>query len=553
MDTERAADLDDLLAELAATDDRYRYSVAWIDLLARGAQTGPRRSSPAATTPRSTHCRPRPAATRSPSAPRRCPPRPRLSPSGLLGRTTGRAVQRVLVPQGPARAARPAPAAVRVLPPAGRAAGVEPGLRPRRLRAVPVRGRLRRRRTRCARIVRRMSRARLPVLPRRAQAFRRGRPRLAVLPDAGLDPGPGHSRRTARASARCWTSWTRRSLAAGGRVYLAKDSRLRPELMARMYPRLDDFRTLRARTTRAAPSRPTWPAGWTCRAPSSPSGARGPPVRPLPVPMSRPRPDRPSPPGARVKDAFGAPQSLLVLGGTSEIALATARRLIARRTRTVHLAGPPLPARWTPPRSSCARWAPTCTSCAFDAARPGVARGSPRQGLRRGRHRRGAARLRRPRRPGRGRAGAAAPRAVAHVNYTGAVSAASWSAPRPCRSRATASLVVLSSVAGERARRAELHLRLPRPASTPSPRAWATACTAPACTSWSVRPGFVRHEDDRRAGGGAAGHHAGRRRRRDRAPGCGARGETVWVPGALRYVMSGLRHVPRPLFRKLPL
>ncbi|MER6984578.1 decaprenylphospho-beta-D-erythro-pentofuranosid-2-ulose 2-reductase, partial [Streptomyces carpinensis] len=33
------------------------------------------------------------------------------------------------------------------------------------------------------------------------------------------------------------------------------------------------------------------------------------------------------------------PESLLVLGGTSGIALATARRLIARRTRTVWLAG----------------------------------------------------------------------------------------------------------------------------------------------------------------------------------------------------------------------
>ena len=30
-----------------------------------------------------------------------------------------------------------------------------------------------------------------------------------------------------------------------------------------------------------------------------------------------------------MKDAFGAPQSLLILGGTSEIALATARRLVA--------------------------------------------------------------------------------------------------------------------------------------------------------------------------------------------------------------------------------
>lgn len=28
---------------------------------------------------------------------------------------------------------------------------------------------------------------------------------------------------------------------------------------------------------------------------------------------------------------------------------------------------------------------------------------------------------------------------------------------------------------------------------------------------------------------------------------------TVWVPGALRYVMSVLRHLPRPVFRRLPL
>jgi decaprenylphospho-beta-D-erythro-pentofuranosid-2-ulose 2-reductase len=31
------------------------------------------------------------------------------------------------------------------------------------------------------------------------------------------------------------------------------------------------------------------------------------------------------------------------------------------------------------------------------------------------------------------------------------------------------------------------------------------------------------------------------------------RKELIWVPAAMRPVMSGLRHVPRPLFRKLPL
>ena len=66
-----------------------------------------------------------------------------------------------------------------------------------------------------------------------------------------------------------------------------------------------------------------------------------------------------------------------------------------------------------------------------------------------------------------------------------------------------------------------------------------------------VRPGFVRSRMTAGLGRAplattpeavAAAIELGLRRR----------SETVWVPGALRVVMSALRHVPRAVFRRLP-
>lgn len=187
-----------------------------------------------------------------------------------------------------------------------------------------------------------------------------------------------------------------------------------------------------------------------------------------------------------MKDAFGLPQSLLVLGGTSEIALATARRLIARRTRTVWLAGRPSPALEEAAGQLRGLGADVHT-VAFDALDPTsheavlgkvfaegdidmvlLAFGLLGDQARDERDPEAAVR-------------------VAQTNYTGAVSAGLVCA-RSLQSQGHGSLVVMSSVAGERARRANFIYGSSKPDSTPSRRAWATRCTARACTSWSYAP-----------------------------------------------------------------
>ncbi|MDF6044395.1 decaprenylphospho-beta-D-erythro-pentofuranosid-2-ulose 2-reductase [Streptomyces sp. JH14] len=250
-----------------------------------------------------------------------------------------------------------------------------------------------------------------------------------------------------------------------------------------------------------------------------------------------------------MKDAFGAPQSLLVLGGTSQIGLATARRLIARRTRTVWLAGRPSPEREAAAAElrELGAYVRTVDFDALDSESHETALGKiftegdidmvlltfgilgdqardeeePLCAVR-----------------------------VAQTNYTGAVSAGLVCAGA-LQAQGHGSLVVLSSVAGERARRADfiygsskagldafaqglgdalhgtgVHVMVVRPGSVRSKATAATAGAPLATTPEAVADAIV----------------TGLRRR----------SETVWVPGALRVVMSALRHVPRPLFRRLP-
>ncbi|MEU0436844.1 decaprenylphospho-beta-D-erythro-pentofuranosid-2-ulose 2-reductase [Streptomyces sp. NPDC006290] len=251
-----------------------------------------------------------------------------------------------------------------------------------------------------------------------------------------------------------------------------------------------------------------------------------------------------------MKDAFGIPQSLLILGGTSEIALATARRLITRRTRTVWLAGRPTPAL-AEAAEQLRRLGADARTVAFDALDPesheavlgkvfaegdidmvlmafgvlgdqAVDEKEPALAVR-----------------------------VAQTNYTGAVSSGLVCA-RALQAQGHGSLVVLSSVAGERARRSNFIYGSSKAGLDAFAQGLGDALYGTGAHVMVVRPGFVRTRMTAHLAevplsttpeAVAAAIELGLRRR----------SETVWVPGALRMVMSALRHTPRAVFRRLPI
>ncbi|MFF4586907.1 FAD-binding protein [Streptomyces sp. NPDC001388] len=243
VDTERAADLDDLMARLTAGDHRYRYSVAWIDLLARGAATG------RAVLTRGDHA-PLDAlparARRAPLAfrPSRLPAAPAFLPNGLLTRTTVglfnelwyRRAPRVRTGELQRLSAFFHP--LDGVPHWNRVYGRSGFVQYQFVVAYGQEDALRR-------IVARIHAHRCPSFLAVLKRFGEADPGWLSFPRPGwtlaLDipaalPGLGAF----------LDELDEEVAAAGGRVYLAKDSRLRPELLTAMYPRLADFRALRA-------------------------------------------------------------------------------------------------------------------------------------------------------------------------------------------------------------------------------------------------------------------------------------------------------------------
>ncbi|MHC5904297.1 FAD-binding protein [Streptomyces sp. S6] len=243
VDTERAADLDDLMAKLTESDRHHRYSVAWIDLLARGTSTGRAvltRGDHAPLDALSARARTHPLAFRPPTL----PAAPAFLPGGLLTRTTVGAFNELWYRRAPRTRA-------------GELQRISTFFHP--LDGVPHWNRIYGRagfvqyqfvvghgqEEALRRIVRRISERRCPSFLAVLKRFGDGDPGWLSFPRPGwtlaLDiPAalPG--------LAGFLDELDDEVAGAGGRVYLAKDSRLRPELLAAMYARVDDFRELRA-------------------------------------------------------------------------------------------------------------------------------------------------------------------------------------------------------------------------------------------------------------------------------------------------------------------
>jgi len=250
-----------------------------------------------------------------------------------------------------------------------------------------------------------------------------------------------------------------------------------------------------------------------------------------------------------VIDAVGNPQSLLLLGGTSEIALATAERYATRRGLRVVLAARPSP-RLDTAAARLEGMGASVLTLPFDAAEFDAHPATIEKAFAEGdidvtlvafgvlgdqetawTDHRSAVQL-------------------AQVNYTGAVSVGVLLAQALHR-QGHGALVALSSAAAERPRRSNFCYGSAKAGLDAFYTGLTEALRPSGVTVSVIRPGFV---------------HTKMTAGREPAPlsvtpeqvaevivdAVAQRREQAWVPGSMRYVMSALRHLPRPLFRRLP-
>jgi decaprenylphospho-beta-D-ribofuranose 2-oxidase len=243
VDTDRAPDLDSVMALMVEGDDDYEYSVAWIDILAGGASMG-----------RSILERGRFATREEVDAagvgdpfgygPHQLPSLPDLFPSGLVNRLSCRAFNELWFRKAPARRRDEIRSIEGFFHPLdmvsdwNRVYGGAGFLQWQF--AVP---------DEAGEVVRtslqRLSAEGVPSFLAVLKRFGPGNDGHLSFPTRGWTLA--FDTPTLPGLDRLFDELDELVVEAGGRIYLAKDSRVRPELLAAMYPRLDEWREVRAK------------------------------------------------------------------------------------------------------------------------------------------------------------------------------------------------------------------------------------------------------------------------------------------------------------------
>lgn len=238
VDTDRIPDFDTLLDRLREGQSRYRYSVAWVDLLARGRDLGrsvltqgdfaPRSALPPGADPLAhRHRRPLPA-----------PP----APSGLLNRFTVAAFNELWFRKAPKQRRGELQSITTFFHPLDMAGGWNRLYGPRGFLQwqclVPFGEEAVLRRC-----IEELAALRAPSFLAVLKTFGAADPGPLSFPAPGwtlaLDVPAGST-----ALAELLDRLDRMVVDAGGRLYLAKDSRCSPDLIPHMYPRLEEWRAV---------------------------------------------------------------------------------------------------------------------------------------------------------------------------------------------------------------------------------------------------------------------------------------------------------------------
>jgi decaprenylphospho-beta-D-erythro-pentofuranosid-2-ulose 2-reductase len=251
-----------------------------------------------------------------------------------------------------------------------------------------------------------------------------------------------------------------------------------------------------------------------------------------------------------VIDAVGNPQSLLLLGGTSEIGLAVAERFAANRSLRVVLAGR-LSDRLTEAAERLREKGSTVSVLEFDARRPETHTEVVDKAFADGDIDVTVVAF--------GILGdqelawtdIEAAREMAEVNYVAPVTVGVALAGR-LKAQGHGSLVALSSVAGERIRRSNFVYGSTKAGLDGFYTGLTEALRPSGVHVTVVRPGFV-HSRMTEGLKAAPLSQTPQQVAEIVVDAVRLRRELVWAPGAFRYVMSALRHLPRPIFRRLPM